>query len=178
MRTVFLAGCALVLFASPAVFAETLDLNSATVADLVRLPGIGKVKANAIVDYRKQAGGFQSVDDLRRVKGVGKVTLEKLRPLVSVGGQPAAQPAAASAQKAVAKRSGPKVDLNRATAKELMALPGIGKVKANAIVEYRAANGAFTSIHGLSAVRGISSKTVASLADSITVGDASVQVQE
>lgn len=62
-----------------------VDLNRADRALLETLPGIGPVKAQAIVDWREANGGFGSVDDVLLVSGVGEVTLEKIRPLVTVG---------------------------------------------------------------------------------------------
>lgn len=62
----------------------TVNLNSASVAELQGLPGIGKVTAEKIVAYRSEKGKFKSVDDLLKVKGVGKKSLDKIRPLVSV----------------------------------------------------------------------------------------------
>lgn len=61
-----------------------LDLNTATVAQLVRLPGIGPKTAKRIVEWREANTAFRSVDELIRVKGIGKVKLRKLRKLVSV----------------------------------------------------------------------------------------------
>ena len=60
-----------------------IDLNTASVADLAALPGIGESKAKAIVAWR-EATPFRSVDELRDVKGIGDKMLEKLRPHLSV----------------------------------------------------------------------------------------------
>ena len=62
---------------------EVIDVNSADVYDLDRLPGIGPSKAEAILAYREEHGPFQSVDELLNVSGIGEVTLENLRPYVS-----------------------------------------------------------------------------------------------
>jgi len=59
-----------------------LDLNKAPLHDLLELPGIGEKLAERIVKYRKDHGRFQSIDDLRKVKGIGKKRMERLRPLV------------------------------------------------------------------------------------------------
>ncbi len=61
-----------------------LDLNRATAAELDALPGIGKVLAGRIVEWREQEGPFQSVDDLGKVEGIGPALLAKLAPLVTV----------------------------------------------------------------------------------------------
>jgi competence protein ComEA len=61
-----------------------IDLNSATETQLEALPGIGPSLAQAIVAERDREGGFKSVDDLRRVRGIGDVRFAQLRPLVTV----------------------------------------------------------------------------------------------
>lgn len=59
-----------------------LDLNSATVEQLRGLPGIGAVRAQAIVSFREARGPFASVEDLIQVSGVGLETLAAVRDLV------------------------------------------------------------------------------------------------
>lgn len=61
-----------------------VDLNTATVADLDRLPGVGPATAAAIVAYREQHGPFRTVDDLTEVPGIGPSKLAALRDLVTV----------------------------------------------------------------------------------------------
>ena len=62
---------------------EVININTASVSDLQRLPGIGPERAQVIVDYRQEQGGFSSVEELMRVDGIGKTVLERLRPYVS-----------------------------------------------------------------------------------------------
>jgi competence protein ComEA len=61
-----------------------VDLNSASVADLEALPGIGKARARAILAYRRSHGSFAAVSDLGRVPGFGQWLVERLGPLVTV----------------------------------------------------------------------------------------------
>lgn len=73
-----------------------LDLNSAQLAQLEQLPGIGQKRAQAIIDYREAHGGFRSVSQLLQIKGIGRAMLRKLRPLVTVGGAPETRSAPSS----------------------------------------------------------------------------------
>ncbi|CAM5548658.1 hypothetical protein SABIM44S_04009 [Streptomyces abikoensis] len=59
-----------------------VSLNSATAEQLDALPGVGPVLARHIVDYRTQHGGFRSVEELRKVNGIGSRRFADLRPLV------------------------------------------------------------------------------------------------
>jgi len=65
-----------------------IDLNRATSEELQRLPGIGPGLAARIVDARRRRGSFGSVDELRRVRGIGDTTLARVRPLLAVGAAP------------------------------------------------------------------------------------------
>jgi competence protein ComEA len=60
-----------------------VSLNSATLEQLDTLPGVGPVTAQAILDYRTSHGGFQRVEDLLDVKGIGAATLADLKDQVS-----------------------------------------------------------------------------------------------
>ncbi len=62
-----------------------LDLNRATMDQLEALPGIGAVKAAAILAVRDSRGGFQSMEELESVRGIGPALVARLRPLVVLG---------------------------------------------------------------------------------------------
>lgn len=64
-----------------------IDVNRASLADLQRLPGVGAKTAQRIVAERLRAP-FQSVEELRRVSGIGPKKLEALRPYVTVDREP------------------------------------------------------------------------------------------
>ncbi|MDW5471437.1 helix-hairpin-helix domain-containing protein [Staphylococcus equorum] len=57
---------------------EKININSATEAELLTVPGIGPSKAKSIIEYREQNGAFESIEQLTEVKGIGAKTLEKL----------------------------------------------------------------------------------------------------
>ena len=61
-----------------------ININTASVSELMTLDGIGEVKAKAIVEYRTENGDFKSIDDLVLVSGIGEKTLEKNRDRITV----------------------------------------------------------------------------------------------
>lgn len=65
-----------------------LDLNTASVEALERLPGIGPRTAQAIVDYRLKHGPFRRLEDLLAIPGIGPATLERIRPWVTIHPEP------------------------------------------------------------------------------------------
>ena len=150
---------------------QRVELNSATQADLMLLPGVGETLARRILQVRAERGCFQSVDDLRAVGGVGPVTLERLRPWVFVSANPPAPLAQAKLPLAVepSKRASAKVnkltpqdtpiDVNAADSGTLMRIPGIGPVLSQRIIDERGRK-AFATVEELRRVRGIGPKTL------------------
>ena len=166
------------LFVAPlAVAMDKVDVNTADIALLDTLPGIGPAKAQAIVDFRTQNGPFASPEALVQVPGIGPATLANIRLLVVCGGdgEPAAEPAATTTPAAALTGQAPTeapapsgppgtgININTATAAQLETLPGIGPTKAASIVADRTANGPFASCADLSRVNGIGPATVANV---------------
>ncbi len=66
------------------ITAEKIDINSADIDKLMRLPGIGRETALHVIEYRNKYGDFTRVDDLIEVNGIGVKKLEKLRDCVII----------------------------------------------------------------------------------------------
>ena len=64
--------------------APSLNLNTATQADLEKLPGVGPATAKQILDYRQKNNGFKKIEELMNIKGIGEKSFLKLKPLVTV----------------------------------------------------------------------------------------------
>jgi competence protein ComEA len=90
---------------APRVAASADDpvvLNTAFAADLRRLPGIGEKRANAILALRVRMGRFRALEDLLKVKGIGRATLKRLRPFLRLDSKPSdagAAPAATNSER-------------------------------------------------------------------------------
>ncbi len=61
-----------------------VNLNTATMAQLETIPGVGPALAQRIVEYRQQSGGFKKIEELMNVRGIGEASFLKLKALVTV----------------------------------------------------------------------------------------------
>jgi competence protein ComEA len=149
-----------------------VNLNTAELAALEDLPGIGPATAKAIVEGRP----WKSVDELDKIKGLGKARIAALKDLVAFGDEPApavakTAPSRTAAPKSTATKAmpktqpGQKVDINTASKEELDVLPGIGPVKAQAIIDGRP----FKTIEDIKNVKGIKEGEFSKIQDLITV---------
>ena len=164
------------------VVVSPVDLNRAGKAELLQLPGVGDKLAEAILAAREQRGGFQSVDDLRTVKGIGPTRFDALRPWLTVD-SPAQLVSAdlprptppTSTQDAAARggkkelAAGTRIEINKASAEELQRLPGVGPVLAGRIIAEREKK-RFDSAADLRRVSGIGAKTLEKLRPFLTFG--------
>jgi competence protein ComEA len=147
------------------------------VCGAVRTPGVVRVPAGArVADALDLAGGPTSRAELAAVNLAAKV-VDGQQILVPEKGQAAVAPATASAAGAgsstgaglAAAPAGGLVNINTATLEQLDALQGVGPSTAQKIIDYRTANGPFSSIDDIKNVSGIGDAKFAAMKDAITV---------
>jgi competence protein ComEA len=87
-----LIGLALGLFVAPIVSAQAaakaddkVNINTASLAELEKLPRIGPQIAQRILDFRKENGNFKKIEDILKVRGIGEKVFEQLKGLITVG---------------------------------------------------------------------------------------------
>lgn len=163
--------------ATPLADGETLDPNRAPDVELQRLRGVGPVLARAIVEHRR-ATPFRRKADLLEVKGIGPATLRRIAPHLELPDAPWGAPAGAGGPgRDPVRPPGPspppaadgRVHLNRAGRAELEALPGVGPVLAERILEHRSLRGRFVRLEQLLEVRGIGPARLEDLRPRVTV---------
>lgn len=142
------------------VFAK-ININTATKTEFEKLPNIGPKKAERIIKYRLEHGDFKRIEDLVKIKGIGKKTLEKLRPHITLE----------MTKMESNKDCNPegKININLAEIDEFSIMPGIGPAKKKRIIEYREKYGFFKTKEELMNVKGIGEKIYEKINIFITV---------
>jgi competence protein ComEA len=185
MKHLFLIA-SLLFFSAFSFALTTVDLNSATQAQIEELPGVGPALAQKIMAARP----LKSFDDLKNIKGLG-TKADKLKDMVAFGtpaatsqaaaatapAPTAAAPTAAADQKqsvtASSKKAsahadlapGQKISLNSASKEDLMKLPGIGDKKADLIIQNRP----FKSLDDVMKIKGIKQGIFAKIKDNLSL---------
>lgn len=159
----------------------SIDLNTATIDDLIKIDGIGEKTAEKILAYREELGGFSFLEQLLDVNGIGETTLNAWRPYLTVQGanQPSPSATSTTATASFNTMETPtttaagvlRVNLNTASAKELMLIPGIGETTANKIIAYRDIIGQFVNLEQLLDIDGIGDKSLASWSKYLVLND-------
>ncbi|MGQ9628841.1 MAG: helix-hairpin-helix domain-containing protein [bacterium] len=169
-----------------------VDIATATVEELMKLPRIGRVMAERIVEHREKYG-FSSKEDLKKVPGIGEKTYDQIEGLIVLsskvepskieskpsapapGGGEVKSKVPASVESGVKRAPAPGedkvklVNINTATLEELMTLPRIGRVIGQRIIDYRREHGGFRTLEELMEVPGIGEKTFEKLKGLITI---------
>ena len=69
---------------SSVVISGKVSLNTATLDELMTLPGIGESKAQAIIEYREEVGAFQNIEELKEVNGIGDAIFDDIKESITI----------------------------------------------------------------------------------------------
>ena len=142
------------------------DLRTCTKEELQQIPRIGPSRAQTIIEYREQIG-FNSLKDIKQIKGIGDATFEIIKPYLIEFGE---EEIPKSVKKSTSMNQN-KININIANIEELTQLPGIGPAKAKRIVQKREELNGFKSIEQITEVKGIGEKSFEKLKNNITIGE-------
>lgn len=164
-----------------ALVKNRLDINTATEEELMTLPGINRMTAKLIVEYRKQIRGFKCIEDIALVSGVGAAKLQQLQNEICVkrlngmNGYVKSGNGSDTPSSEPNHRKEPRlVNLNTSNVFQLMKVKGIGQVLAENIVTYRDKKGPFTKIDDLVKVKGIGPHILSAIKPQLTLEDVPV----
>lgn len=137
---------------------ERLNINTATEEELMTLPGVNRIVAQNIVEYRDCIGGFKKVEDLALVSGIGATKLEAIKLEICVSSRTnSSQHSPSSLRQDLDHQCCTGININTATAAQLMSIRGLTEKVVKNIVAYRVENGPFRSIEDLVKVNHINS---------------------
>jgi comEA protein len=70
---------------------KKININTASISELQKLPQIGEVVAQRIIDHREKHGKFEKIEEIMKIKGIGEKTFLKLKDLITVGDESTAK---------------------------------------------------------------------------------------
>ncbi|XP_067857484.1 endonuclease/exonuclease/phosphatase family domain-containing protein 1 [Heptranchias perlo] len=150
-------------FSNILVNQERLNINTATEEELMTLPGVNRMVAQNIVEYRECIGGFKKVEDLALVSGIGAAKLEQVKLEICVANSKSVGSAQHSPNSmrrdpnSEPLSSTSRINVNTATVAQLMSVRGISDKIARGIVSYRKEHGPFEIVDDLVKVTSVSS---------------------
>ncbi|MDE5584353.1 MAG: helix-hairpin-helix domain-containing protein [Ruminococcus sp.] len=174
-----------------------IDINTAGVEELILLDGIGEVTAQAIVDYRDLHGGFNNIEEIMNVKGIGAVKFENIRDFIFVENpvyfyeeEPVTENEEIYEQPVIEvyEETPPTADvqptdyipkledyipinINTADIEILMLIPQVDEEVAKAIIKLREDIGGYSHVYELLYIDILTQKQVAELTEFVTVGE-------
>lgn len=159
-------------YVEPDMKIEQINVNTATEEELMTLPGVNRVTARNIVEYKQAIGRFNKVEDLALVSGIGADKLNLIRPEICVhrkkhtgssntSSRAQSQDSLSSIEEPSCVQ--PCIDVNTANVFSLMAVRGIDQELAANIVDYRDRKGPFHVLEDLLKVRGMTSLLLSTL---------------
>ncbi|MEM7370699.1 MAG: helix-hairpin-helix domain-containing protein [Bacteroidota bacterium] len=177
----------------------SIDINKASQTEFEQLKGIGPVLSQRIINYRTAIGGFEEVDQIKKVYGLAPEVFESIRPFLllskdssmidtssidlvaensSVHKRVAPPPSSDSLDvegslSIPSPKSIPILDLNMADSVDLLALPGIGAWTASQILSYRNRIGYFVSVDQLKEIYRLTDQNFDKMLPYLTIGDLS-----
>ncbi|MEM6765290.1 MAG: helix-hairpin-helix domain-containing protein [Bacteroidota bacterium] len=152
---------------------DTLDINTASAADLTQFRGIGPVLSKRIIKFREASGGFRHIADITKVYGLEKTTVEYMLPYLYLSPPIQETPRLKQHPYSSRKKKIPAVaiDINSADSTSWASLPGIGPVLSQRIIKYRKLTGGFSNKEELRKVYGLSPKVYESLLPYLRLSD-------
>ncbi|MBP3309712.1 MAG: helix-hairpin-helix domain-containing protein [Ruminococcus sp.] len=164
-----------------------ININTADSAMLQKLEGIGEVTAAEIIRYRNEYGSFLNIEEIMLVTGIGEATFEKISPHIYVENpvypssvpEPETEPDTESETEPSAESGTEHIitleeiaplDINTATAEELLLLPHVNEEIAADIIKLRNDLNGYSSVYELLFIEKLEQKQVAEMAEFVIVG--------
>lgn len=156
---------------------DQLNVNIASEEELMTLPGISRIDAHCIVEYRQRLGRFKKVEDLALVSGIGADKLSSIKPEICVGPRRSPSCASSRAQSVdslpsvdkPSPRPLPLVNINSATIFELQTIPCFTQEIAANVIDYRDKHGNFANLDQLTKVKGINHIRLGAVRSRLTI---------